>query len=124
MQVLKEHKMKNFPGEKNLVFSNVNQNYLDPDNLIKRRFEPLMKKTGLEIRFHDLRHTYASMLIAKNIPIKYIQNQLGHSSIQMTLDQYGHIMPETHEQAVQALESIVQPGKIEEDINSENLAKI
>ena len=49
------------------------------------------------IRFHDLRHTYASLLIAQGAHPKYIQAQLGHASIQTTLDRYGHLMPEMHD---------------------------
>jgi hypothetical protein len=44
------------------------------------------------MRFHDLRHTYASLLIADNIHPKRIQSLLGHSSIQITMDTYGHLM--------------------------------
>ena len=43
------------------------------------------------VRFHDLRHTYASLLIQTTAPAKYIQEQLGHASIQVTMDVYGHL---------------------------------
>jgi integrase len=46
------------------------------------------------IRFHDLRHTYTSLLIAHGVHPKYIQAQLGHASIQTTLDRYGQLMPQ------------------------------
>ena len=56
-----------------------------------------MTRAGLrKIRFHDLRHTYATLLIAQNENIKFIQSQLGHASIQTTIDRYGHILPNTH----------------------------
>jgi len=91
-----------------IVFHNKLGGYLDPGNVTKRRFEPALKKAGVtRIRFHDLRHTYASMLIAQNIPITYIQAQMGHSSIQVTIDRYGHVMPETHTQAVNALDNFI-----------------
>jgi len=48
------------------------------------------------VRFHDLRHPYASFLIAQGAHPKYIQAQLGHASIQTTLDRYGHLMPDAH----------------------------
>lgn len=47
-----------------------------------------------------------SLLIAKNEPIKYIQKQLGHSTIKMTMDTYGHLMPDVYEQAINVLEEI------------------
>jgi hypothetical protein len=49
------------------------------------------------IRFHDLRHPYTSLLIAHGAHPKYIQAQLGHASIQTTLDRYGHLMPQLHQ---------------------------
>lgn len=104
--VLKEHKQQTTKLTK-FVFHNANGNYIDPDNLIKRRFNPLLKKAGLKkVRFHDLRHTYASLLISKNLPIKYIQRQLGHSSIQVTLDRYGHLMPEVYDNAINELNNL------------------
>jgi integrase len=48
---------------------------------------------GLQIRFHDLRHTYASLLIANKEEPKRIQTLLGHSSIKITFDVYGHLLP-------------------------------
>ena len=55
-------------------------------------------------RIHDLRHTYASLLIAQGESPKYIQRQLGHASIRMTFDLYGHLMPEVHQEAPRRLE--------------------
>lgn len=104
--VLQEHKKATKTLTK-FVFYNANGNHLDPDNMVKRRFEPLLKKAELKrVRFHDLRHTYASLLISKNLPIKYIQRQMGHSSSQVTLDRYGHLMPDVHDQAISALNNL------------------
>lgn len=100
---LKEYK-RNTNKLTKFVFHNANGNYLDPDNMVKRKFNPLLNKAGIKrIRWHDLRHTYASLLISQNLPIKYIQRQMGHSSIQVTLDRYGHLMPDIHNQAISAL---------------------
>ena len=66
---------------------------MDHNNLIKRHFLPTLKKAGLpKIRFHDLRHCFASLLIDQGENPKYIQTQLGHSSITITYDIYGHLM--------------------------------
>lgn len=77
-----------------LVFCNKDGNPLDPDNLIKREFQPALRMAGLRmIRFHDLRHTYATLLINQCENIKFIQSQMGHASIQTTMDRYGHLLP-------------------------------
>ena len=107
MNVLIEWQKKCPKSDLNLIFPNQAGNYTDPNNLTKRKFYYVLQLAELErIRFHDLRHTYASLLISQNVPIKYIQNQLGHGSIQVTMDTYGHIMPEVNRQAVNALDSI------------------
>jgi integrase len=51
----------------------------------------LDKTENRKVRFLDLRHTYASLLIQTTAPAKYIQEQLGHASIQVTMDVYGHL---------------------------------
>ena len=55
------------------------------------------------MRFHDLRHTYASLLIDQGENIKYIQTQLGHSKIQTTLDIYGHLLNEVNTESANKL---------------------
>ena len=66
----------------------------DPNNLVKRDFARTLRRAGLpKIRFHDLRHTYAALLIAAGAHPKYIQAQLGHASITTTLNTYGHLLP-------------------------------
>ena len=77
-----------------MVFTNGTGAPVDPDNMIKRNFQPALEAAGLRrIRFHDLRHTFASLLIDQGENIKFIQSQLGHASIQTTIDRYGHLMP-------------------------------
>lgn len=99
---------KRVAPKSNIVFCNSTGNHIDPDNMVKRYFKPCLEKAGVKnIRFHDLRHTYASLMIAKKIPIKFIQQQMGHSSIQVTLDKYGHLMPELYELGASAMNDIV-----------------
>ncbi len=105
VKVLKEWKLKAPPSD--YVFANKIGLPRNPENMIKRKFFPVVRKAGIDkIRFHDLRHTYASILIAKNVPIKYIQAQMGHSAIDVTLNTYGHLLPEVHQKGIEALESI------------------
>ncbi len=69
-----------------------------------------LKKAGLRrIRFHDLRHTYASLLLAQGEPVTYVSNQLGHSNPQITLSVYAHWIPnKSQHQAVNRLPSLKQ----------------
>ena len=62
-------------------------------------------------RFHDLRHTYASLLIEQGENIKYIQTQLGHSSPTVTLNVYAHLMKNTNQGAARGLEKTVFGNK-------------
>ncbi len=60
-------------------------------NVERREFEKSLQAAGLrKIRFHDLRHTTASLLIQNGAPRAYVNDQLGHSSIKITVDIYGH----------------------------------
>ena len=63
-------------------------------NLVQRHFVPLLESAGLRrIRFHDLRHTFGSMLIQAGAPLTYVRDQMGHSGIKITVDIYGHLIP-------------------------------
>ena len=80
-----------------LVFPNGEGKPMEPVNLVKRHFIPALKKAKIpKIRFHDLRHTYAILLIDQEENPKYIQAQLGHSSINMTFDIYGYLMKDSN----------------------------
>ncbi len=94
---LRKHMVRSAPNDEEMVFASKAGTFLDGDNLIKREFLPAMRRAELRrIRFHDLRHTYAAILIAQGENVKFIQSQMGHASIQTTLDRYGHLMPETN----------------------------
>lgn len=107
-QICEEWRLACPHSELNLVFPNSNGNYQSADNLAKRRFLPALSRAGIDkIRFHDLRHTYASLLLANGAPMKYVQHQLGHSSITMTMDLYTHLLPEVNDKCVNLLNNIV-----------------
>jgi len=78
--------------EQDYVFRNRDGGPLDPDNLDRRFKRDLTLANLPPIRFHDLRHTHASLLIAARIHPKAIQARLGHASIKVTMDTYGHLM--------------------------------
>jgi len=92
-----------------LVFGGRDGQPLDPDNLSHRRFPRALRQAGIarHVRLHDLRHTYASLLIAQGAHPKYIQVQMGHASIQTTLDRYGHLMPDVHRAEANKLDRLV-----------------
>jgi integrase len=70
-------------------------------NFYARHFKPAVLRAGIpeRTRFHDLRHTYASQLIAEGATALAVMRRLGHSSIKVTFDTYGHLLPE-HEDAL------------------------
>jgi integrase len=87
------------------VFCNEAGRPLDGDNLRHRVFYRILAKAGLRrIRFHDLRHTFASLLIQNRESLAYVRDQLGHASIQLTVDTYGHLVPGANRQAVDWLD--------------------
>ncbi len=76
-----------------LVFQSTEGGIIDPDNLYHRYFVPTLAKSGIRrIRLHDLRHTFGSLLIQGGASIVYVKEQMGHSSIQVTVDIYGHLI--------------------------------
>jgi integrase len=77
-----------------LVFASNKGTPLDAQNIVNRYFKPLLKRAELpNIRWHDLRHTYATLLLARGTHPTYVQKSLGHASVQLTLDRYSHWMP-------------------------------
>jgi integrase len=87
------------------VFTNEVGNALNPDNFRNRVWPKLLAKAGLrKIRIHDLRHTYASLLIAQGESLAYVKDQMGHHSIRVTVDTYGHLVPGGNKAAVDRLD--------------------
>ena len=96
-----------------LVFGDVYGSPLSP-NTVSHAFRDICKKAEIDgIRFHDLRHTHATMLMKQGINPKVVQERLGHSSISVTLDIYSHVVPGMQELAAlqldEALKANVRP---------------
>src|SRR5690625_2919070 len=80
--------------------------FILPSNL-SRSFRTIRKKLDIkQIRFHDLRHTHASLLFSLKEHPKVVQERLGHSSIEMTMDTYSHMMPNMQESAAKKLDEM------------------
>ena len=96
------------------VFRTEKGHPLDPDNWYKRTFVPTVKRAGLtvDVGIHSMRHSYASLLINQGESIKYVSRQLGHASINITADLYGHLFRETSVSAMERLSQQVHgtPG--------------
>jgi integrase len=92
-----------------LVFATEKGTLVNPSNLRKRSFAPLLSKAQLpRIRFHDLRHTCATLLLARNVNPKIVSEMLGHATIAITLDTYSHVLPNMQDSATHALEDVLR----------------
>ena len=84
-------------GEDNLlpfVFPSETGGPLDGVNVYHRDLQPCLEAAGIRrVTFHALRHSYASLLIQAGASLAYVKEQMGHSSIQVTVDTYGHLIP-------------------------------
>ena len=90
-----------------LVFTSEVGTLINPTNLRRRSFAPLLEKAGLtRIRFHDLRHTCATLLLTRNVHPKYVQELLGHATVAITLDTYSHVIPGMGNHTARAMEDV------------------
>ncbi len=92
----------------NMVFANWVGKPVDTSNFTSRFFKAMLENAGIDrsFKFHDLRHTHATLLLRERVNAKVIQERLGHSTITMTLDTYSHLLPDMQSQAVEALERL------------------
>lgn len=96
--------------ENNRVFTNLNGRPLHPDAL-SRLVSSLGRDARLgRVRCHDLRHTFASLHLARGVPAEVVQAWLGHASVTVTLDVYRHILPHEHGRHVVGLEQLLDQG--------------
>ena len=121
--VLIEHKKNNILLSK-YVFCNLKGLPLHPYIIEQDYFKPLLKRCNeildeenqiKKLRFHDLRHTHATYLLSKGIPVKYVQERLGHSTARMTLDTYASVMPSVKFGALELLENLGNRTQIEHE---------
>lgn len=94
-------------GALDLVFPNERGGLMIPHNLAKRSFKRLLARAGLPatVRFHDLRHTAATLLLARGVHAKVVSELLGHADIAITLRVYAHVTPHMQDAAARAMEA-------------------
>jgi integrase len=120
---------KSFAGkswqEFDLIFPSTKGTPLDHRNIF-RTFKDLLKQAGLpDIRFHDLRHTAATLMFKQGVHPKVVQERLGHSDIALTLNTYSHVMPSMQDDAADLIDEILVPIKVDDELkaSSENESK-
>jgi integrase len=91
-----------------LLFRTRNDTPISPRNLLRHFHNTLEKLDIPRVSFHSLRHTFITLLIAKNTPVRDIQALAGHSSFQITYDTYGHLLPGYQQEAARKLDGLVK----------------
>lgn len=101
------------PMDGDVVFRTSTGQPLDPNSWYSRVFKPLRERAELRegIGLHSLRHTFASLLLLQGEGLKYASEQLGHSSVQITGDRYGHVLKSQREQAMSRLDETTRKVK-------------
>ena len=92
--------------EQNLVFPNTEGKPLDAGNMVREFHKALRRAELPRIRFHELRHTCASLLLTQGVPMKVVQELLGHSDYYLTANTYSHVVPELKREAADRLDSL------------------
>jgi integrase len=90
------------------MFSTSSGKPVNVHNVINRSWYPLLEKMGLaRMPFHNLRHTCATLLLASNVHPKVVQSLLGHSSVEITLDTYSHVLPEMGGRVAEVMDEVL-----------------
>ncbi len=111
---LRDHLGKHVgPADDDLVFTTESGGPIWHSDLYPRHFKPAVKRAGLspDLRYHDLRHTYAALLIAEGAHPRSIMERMGHSSITVTLGTYGHLFPSLEAELTDRLSRAISRGR-------------
>ena len=99
--------------DNDLIFPSTIGTPNDRDNL-RKRFKAVLEEAGLpEIRFHDLRHTAAALMLNNGIPVIVVSRRLGHARPSITLDIYGHLIPQKQKEVASLMDELLTPIQIE-----------
>ena len=94
--------------ENDLVFSNALGDFLDANNVVNRTFRPLLQQAGLpKIRFHDLRHSAATLMLSQGVHPKIASEMLGHATVAITLDLYSHVTETMQRDVASAMDRLL-----------------
>ena len=116
IQINTKEKMDDLWIENYLIFPSNVGTPMNQRNLI-RKFKKILRESGLrEIRFHDLRHTAASLMLNHGISPIIVAKRLGHSKVSITLDTYGHLLPGMQQETANFIDDLVTP--IEEKLHT------
>ena len=100
-----------FQEPSDLVFPSELGTPLDGDNMVRRHLKPTLRAAGLpDLRFHDLRHCYATLLIRQGAHLRFIADQLGHSSADLVMRTYGHLLADSYDDERGKLEAALFGG--------------
>jgi integrase len=93
--------------DQSLVFPNETGSLFNPSNLRNRSFKRIKARASVreDLRFHDLRHTCATLLLSEGVNVKVVSELLGHASITITLNTYSHVLPDMQDSAADAMEA-------------------
>jgi integrase len=96
------------------VFCDTDGKHLRKSNVSRRSFKPALKRAGLEgVRFHDHRHTCATLLLLSDVNVKVVSGRLGHASIELTLNTYSHVLPTLQKKAAEKMDGIFRKPALE-----------
>jgi integrase len=99
--------------ESGLIFPSTIGTPMDARDLL-RNFKAVLAAAGLpEVRFHDLRHTAATLMLQQGVPFKVVQESLGHARSSLTLDVYSHVVPAMQQDAADRMEAALGSGHFE-----------
>jgi integrase len=102
-----------YPLGGRLVFTSTDGCQVRHRNMMRRHFDPAVLAADLgALRWHDLRHTCAAMLIAQGHSLHEVKDQLGHSTIRVTSDRYGHLYPEAREAMAASLDRLYEASRV------------
>ncbi|MEN6414425.1 MAG: site-specific integrase [Veillonellales bacterium] len=100
--------------DENIVIINPLGSYLDPSRFSFFTFKKVLQNAGIKrkFRFHDLRHTHATLLLEQGINIKVVSERIGHSTIRITLDTYSHVVKSMQDDAVAVIQQLMDDEKM------------
>jgi len=94
--------------DSDLVFAHIDGTPLDPST-VTHQFLKVARRAGLKVRLHDLRHTYASIMLAAGVNIRAISQALGHANVSVTLGVYSHLLPGAGKSAAEKFDRLLEP---------------